>query len=422
MKTAALIIFAAVYILMLVLPKLRALIAVCGAVIFVVIGVVPLGALAGAIDWNVLLMLAGTMGTVALFIESRMPARLADRMVNRLPSVKWVFLALALFAGIVSAFVDNVATVLMVAPIALAVSKKLGVSPLPVVLAISISSNLQGAATLVGDTTSVLLAGHMGLDFADFFVYEGKPGMFWIVQAGAIVTIPILLFLFRRETGRVTRSALTPVTDRLPTVLLVGTVVCLIGASFVPNKPAVTNGIICMTFFLVGLVCECAGKGGGAKLRQALASIDYITIVLLAGLFVVIEGVNRVGLIADLSALLARLGGDRLFLTYSIIVWGSVLLSAFIDNIPYTATMLPVVTGVAEALGCDPAVLCFGLLAAATLGGNLTPSGASANIAAGGILRREGHNVSTGEFMRMSVPFTLAAVTTGYILIWLLFG
>ncbi len=177
MKLIALLIFIAVYALMLLLPTWRAAAALAAAAAFVLIGIVPVREVAGAVDWNVLLMLAGTMGTVDLFIRSNMPNRLSDRLVSVLPSVKWLIIALALFAGLVSAFVDNVATVLMLAPVGLAISKKLNISPVEPILAIAVSSNLQGAATLVGDTTSILLAGHMGLDFMDFFVYRGPPGM-----------------------------------------------------------------------------------------------------------------------------------------------------------------------------------------------------------------------------------------------------
>ena len=423
MKTAALLIFIVVYVLLLLLPNYRAISALAAAGIFILLGIVPLGEAAEAIDWNVLLMLAGTMGTVDLFIRSNMPNRLSDRLVSLLPSVKWLIIALALFAGLVSAFVDNVATVLMLAPVGMAISRKLGISPVAPILAIAVSSNLQGAATLVGDTTSILLGGHMGLDFMDFFAYEGRPGMFWVVELGALATVPVMLFLFRKEKGKLYGTELTPVTDYLPTVLLGGTVITLIAASFIPNKPDITNGVICMTYFLAGLAVEVgSGRLNRSLTADVLKAIDYETLALLAGLFLVIRGIERVGIIDDLSRIIARLGGGNLFLTYTIIVWASVLISAFVDNIPYTATMLPVVGGVAASLGVDQAVLCFGLLTGATLGGNLTPVGASANIAACGILRREGCEVSTGQFMRIGVPFTLVAVMTGYLLVWLFFG
>lgn len=422
MKLIALLIFIAVYALMLLLPTWRAAAALAAAAAFVLLGIVPVGEVAGAVDWNVLLMLAGTMGTVDLFIRSNMPNRLSDRLVSVLPSVKWLIIALALFAGLVSAFVDNVATVLMLAPVGLAISKKLNISPVEPILAIAVSSNLQGAATLVGDTTSILLAGHMGLDFMDFFAYRGRPGMFWVVEAGALVTVPVMLVLFRREKGKLRVDRLTPVTDYLPTWLLLGTVLSLIAASFIPNKPDITNGVICMTFFLVGLLLESGKSKEKSLTADVLKAIDYETLGLLAGLFIVIRGIERVGIIDELSRAISRMGGGSLFWTYTIIVWASVLISAFVDNIPYTATMLPVVGGVAASLGVNQAVLCFGLLTGATLGGNLTPVGASANIAACGILRREGYEVTTGQFVRIGVPFTLAAVLTGYVLVWLFYA
>jgi len=421
LKIFALVVFIAVYVLLLALPKYRAYVALGAAALFLVMGIVPFTDAFGVVDWNVLMMLAGTMGTVDLFIRSKMPNRLSDKLVSVLPSVKMLIIVLALFAGLVSAFVDNVATVLMLAPVGLAISKKLNISPVTPILAIAVSSNLQGAATLVGDTTSILLGGHLGMDFMDFFVYNGKPGMFWVVQIGALATVPVMMILFRKEKGKLNGGELTPVTDYLPTVLLVGTVVALIVASFIPNKPAVTNGLICMAFFIVGLIIEVVKTHDKELAKDVIKNIDYVTLLLLAGLFMVIEGIDRVGIIADLSRIIAGLGGGNLFLTYTIIVWFSVLASAFIDNIPYTATMLPVVAGVAAALGVNQDVLCFGLLIGATLGGNLTPVGASANIAAGGILRKAGYEVSTGQFMKIGVPFTLAAVLTGYILAWFLY-
>ena len=112
------------------------------------------------------------------------------------------------------------------------------------------------------------------------------------------------------------------------------------------------------------------------------------------------------------------LGGGNIFVLYTVIVWASVLISAFIDNIPYVATMLPVVSGIAAMMGCSPTVLYFGLLTGSTLGGNLTPIGASANIATIGILQKEGHKVKTSDFLKIGVPFTLTAVTMGYLFIW----
>ena len=191
----ALLLFAATYVLMLLMPKRRPIVALCSAAIFVISGMLPLQRAFGAVDFNVLLMIAGTMGTVALVIESKMPFLLSDLIVEKVPNVKWAIVILSLFAGVVSAFIDNVATVLMIAPIAMAMAKRLDLNPIRMIIAISVSSNLQGAATLVGDTTSILLGGYANMDFNDFFWYHGKPGIFFAVELGALISALILLIL-----------------------------------------------------------------------------------------------------------------------------------------------------------------------------------------------------------------------------------
>lgn len=418
----ALILFILTYALLLIFPKFRAHIAIASAATFIILGILPLQKIFFAVDWNVIMMIAGTMGIVYLFSESKMPALLADIIIDKVPNVKWAIVALALFAGIISAFVDNVATVLMVAPVALTISKKLNISPVKSIIAIAISSNLQGAATLVGDTTSILLGGYANLDFLDFFFLRGKPGMFWVVQVGAIVSALVLLVLFRKDTRTIRLEDKTEVTDYFPTVLMLGTVVLLILASFLPNKPRITNGLICMGLLVIGVLREFIRSKSLKVFKNTLQSIDYFTLLLLSGLFIVIAGISEAGVVDAIARLFVTISNNNLFAIYSLLVWSSVILSAFIDNIPYVATMLPVTAGIASIMGVDPIILYFGLLTGATLGGNLTPIGASANITALGILRREGYEASTKEFMKISVPFTLSAVITGYLLVWLIWA
>lgn len=418
MKTVALILFIITYVLMILLSDKRPFVALASAVLYVILGIMPAKNVFSAIDWNVLMMLAGTMGTVALFIESKMPNRLADLILKKTPNVMWVAVAMSLFAGVVSAFVDNVATVLMIAPVGLAICKKLKISPVPMLLCIAVSSNLQGAATLVGDTTSIMLGGYAKMDFLDFIFMNGKPSIFWAVELGALATVPVIMLLFRKEKGKVELHEVTQVENYFPTFLLVATVTLLITASFVPNTPALINGYICLGLFAVGLVHSIVRNKGFSSATAALREIDFKTLLLLGSLFVVIGSLTEAGVIDEISALFVRIGGNNLFLMYSLIVWGSVILSAFIDNIPYVATMLPVVTGIASMMGCSPYVLYFGLLCGATLGGNLTPIGASANIAAIGILQKEGCEVKSKDFFRIGIPFTLTAVVVGYLFTW----
>lgn len=446
----ALILFAATYILMMAFQKIRPYVAIGSALIFIALGTIAsaspdlfgsgffnvgestysygVAQALGEIDWNVLMMIAGTMGTVYLFIESKMPQLMSDILISKMPNVKWAIVCLSLFAGIVSAFVDNVATVLMIAPVALAFCKKVNISPVPSIICIAVSSNLQGAATLVGDTTSILLAKSANLDFSDFFVDSGKPGMFWVVEAGAIVSALIILFMFRKDNAKIEFNARTKVEDKFPTFLLVGTIVLLIAASFIPYKdgaaegqfykPDITNGLICIGFFIIGIIREVFFNKNYKIVKDTFKEIDYYTIALLTGLFIVIGGIKSAGVIDVIGNGIAKLGSGSEFIIFTIIVWISVILSAFIDNIPYTATMLTIVPVIAADMGMEPKLLYYGLLCGATLGGNLTPIGASANIAGIGILKKEGYEVKATTFMKYGVPFTLAAVLTGYILIW----
>lgn len=431
----ALIVFALTYVLMLAFQAWRPWIALSSAVIFIVMGYLGLfdmGILSAlsAVDYNVLMMIAATMGLVSLFIESRMPARLAELMMTKTPNVMWAVTALALFAGVISAFVDNVATVLMVAPVGLAISRKLKVSPVPVLIAIAVSSNLQGAATMVGDTTSMLLGGFAGMNFMNFFWMLGKPGIFWGVELGALVSAFVLMFLFRHDKAPISAKVETEVEDYFPSYLMIATVLLLIIVSFLPapENPVLLalynlrSGLSCLLLCLVGVVRACVKARGALPLKMVLRELDKETLLLLFGLFMVIEGIRSAGVIDAAAGIFYELAGDSPFLLYTLIVAVSVLLSAFIDNIPYVATMLPVVQGIAALMGAEPYVFYFGLLTGATLGGNLTPIGASANITAIGILRKNGETVTTRDFLRIGVPFTLSAVLAGYIYIWLVWG
>ncbi|MCR4672644.1 MAG: TRAP transporter large permease subunit [Lachnospiraceae bacterium] len=402
---------------MIAVPKHRYIFAAVSAVIFIISGILPLNMVASAVNWNVLMMLTGTMCTVSFFIDSKMPNRIADWLLNISPNVMWVAVLLSLFAGIVSAFVDNVATVLMIAPVGIALSKKLDISPVKLLICISVSSNLQGAATLVGDTTSILLGGYAGMNFMDFFFMNGKPSIFWAVEIGALVTIPIIMNIFRDQRQPVMKVELTEVEDYLPSILLILNILLLIAASFLPVKPENINGIICLAVAGAGFIHALKSRDYAAVMRT-FYNLDYQTLILLAGLFIIIGGITEVGIIDRISALFLKAGGSSVFIMYTIIVWASVLISAFIDNIPYVAALLPVVTGIAANMGCSPILFDFGLLVGATLGGNITPVGASANIAAIGILRKNEYEVKNSDFLGIGLPFTLVAVLSGYLFCW----
>lgn len=416
----AVVIFVLMYVGMLAFSKWRVYFALAAALAMVLTGVLNVGAVPTAINWNVIMMIAGTMGIVSLFIETGMPSRLADLMLKKSPNACVAIIALAVFSGLISAFVDNVATVLMVAPVGLAICKKMKINPVPVIIAIAVSSNLQGAATLVGDTTSILLGGYAGMTFIDFLFWQGRPSIFWAVELGALGTVFILYFLFRKEKQPVSADKVTEVNDYVPGIFMILVVVCLIIASFfeIPYIDDIKNGLICITLCIIDVVRSCIRRRKSDPVKLVAKEMDYQTLLMLCGLFVVIEGITQAGLIDLIADKFSGVGGGNLFVLYTILVFGSVIISAFVDNIPYVAAMLPVVQVISVKLGINPVVLYFGLLSGATLGGNITPFGASANIAGIGILKKEGYAVKNSDFFKIGIPFTLTAVIIGYLFIW----
>lgn len=433
------IIFVLTYSLMLVFAQKRVFFALGGAIVLLVLGLtgfIPNMSLQylflEGINWNVLMMLFGTMGLVSLFIDTGMPALIADKILDRSPNYRFAIISLALFAGVVSAFIDNVATVLMIAPIVFDAAKKAKANPVNAIIAIAVASNLEGAATLVGDTTSILLGGYMGLNFADFFWFLGKPSLFFYNQIGLVLGAVVLLFVFRKEKQSIVIEEKTKVTDFVPSYLMLLLLLALIVASFLPIEFPLINGVICLAIMIIGLVYEIARSHNGAVAKKAIKEVDYQTLTILLSIFVIVAALSQSGIVDWIGQGIAKVSNSNLFIAYTIIVWVSVIISAFIDNIPYVAMMLGVVKILGITFAGDGATateilristpLYFGLLCGATLGGNLTPIGASANVAAIGLLRKKNYSVSTGQFMKIGVPFTLIATFSAYVLVWLFFG
>lgn len=427
MKIFVLAVFILTYVAIIAFPKFKVLSVGVSAVLTVgtvaIFGGESVLAALSSVDYNVILMLVGIMLTVGVFSESGMPNRLADGLMSKISSSLPAIIVLVVLSGLVSAFIDNVATVLMLATIGLAVAKKAEISPVPVIIGIAVSSNLQGAATLVGDTTSIMLGGFADMSFFDFFFLNGKPSIFFSVEIGALLTVPALYFLFRKDNKKISIAKEdVKVTSILPTVLLLLNVALLVVTSFIPDKPDITNGVICIAIGLFGYVYYVV-RFKLDPIKSCVKIVDFETVFFLFFLFLTVFAVDKAGIIKDLSDMFIGLGNENVFLLYTVIVFASVLISAFIDNIPYVATMLPVIQGLAAGLpGVSPYLLYFGLLCGATLGGNLTPVGASANVVGIGILKKEGYKVTLKDFLRIGLPFTLVAVLGGYVFTWLMWG
>lgn len=368
-----------------------------------------------SINLNVMGIFVGMMVLSDLFIHSQVPAYLASRIVNPKRSVGSALLAVCVLAGAVSAVVDNVATVLMIAPIALEISRRLKITPVPFLIGIAVSANLQGAATLVGDSTSILLASATGMTFADFFWMKGRPGIFFSVQFAAIASFYVLHLVFKRFKGKCVAIRSIRVTSWVPTMLMTLMMLTMAASSFVSDRPDWTIGAIALAYAGLALIWNALT---GFRSLNLIRDLDWATVFFLGGLFILIGSLTYTGLVVDVATLISGWTKGNAFVAYNVIVWMSVFVSAFVDNIPYTMAMLPVAQLVSTSVRTSPYVMPFGLLLGTTLGGNITPIGASANVVAVSLLRKNGHKVTFGEFIRIGLPFTIAAVLVGSLFNW----
>lgn len=415
-QVVSLIVFLFAYLSFIVFPHKRSLVAIASSAVLIATQAVSVQEAFVAVNWNVMGIFVGTLVVADVFMKSRVPAVLAEMIVEKAANTAWAILWLCVLTGVISAFVENVATVLIVAPIALALARKIRLNPVKMMIAIAISSNLQGAATLIGDPPSMLLAGFLKMNFMDFFLYQGRPGIFFAVELGAVVSFLVLMFIFRKEKHKTAIVPVEKVRSWVPTILLAGLIVLLALSSFMDTGFTYAAGMICMIAGVIALAWEKFAHQGSA--RALVKSLDWDTALFLVGIFILVGSLTTTGWIDSLARSLSGFVSGNIFLGYTLLVVIAVVLSAFIDNVPFLAAMLPVALQMARQLNVPEALLLFGLLIGASLGGNITPIGASANIVACGLLKKEGHAVTFKDFAKIGVPFTIAAVGVAYLFLW----
>ena len=419
-KFIALLVFIVAYVLFVIFPQKRTAVALSGSLLLVLTQAISFKEALMAVNWNVMGIFVGTLIIADVFMQSRVPAYIAEIIVDKARNTAWSILFICLLTGFISAFVENVATVLIVAPIALALAKKLKINPMNMMIAIAVSSNLQGTATLIGDPPSMLLGGFAKMNFGDFFFYKGKPSIFFAVELGALASFLVLYSIFSKHKEKAQLVPVEKVKSWVPTILLVSLIILLALSSFLDTGFSYMAGQICMIFGIIALLWE--KFVNRRSIVAGMKGLDWDTTFFLMGIFIIVGALSATGWIEVLANYLAGLVGGNIFLGYTAIVFLSVILSAFIDNVPFLAAMLPVTLIMSSKLQVNPALFLFGLLIGASLGGNITPIGASANIVACGLLKKEGYPVKFTDFMKIGIPFTIAAVAAAYLFIWFIWS
>jgi Na+/H+ antiporter NhaD/arsenite permease-like protein len=233
---------------------------------------------------------------------------------------------------------------------------------------------------------------------------------------GAFVSFFVLFYIFRKNTEKTGIVPVETIKSWFPTVLLVSLVVLLALSSFFDSGFSYMAGILCMIFGAVAMLWE--KFVNKASIVEGIKKLDWETTFFLIGIFILVGSITATGWLEELAVLLSGMIGENIFLGYTVIVFMSAFLSAFIDNVPFLAAMLPVAVSMSDKLQISPSMFLFGLLIGASLGGNITPIGASANIVACGLLKKEGYEVKFMEFVKIGLPFTLATLGAAYLFVW----
>lgn len=417
-----LVIFLLCYALFLVLPRHRSLVACGGGLLLVLLGTLTWqDALLNLVSWNVIALFAGTLVLAELFMESRMPAVLAEWFILRSRTMSGAMLWLCGLASFMSMFLENVAVVLLVAPVAFSLAERLKIHPVRLLVLIALCSNLQGTATLIGDPPSMILGSYMKMSFNDFFVYHGRPGIFFAVQVGAGASMLVAAFLLRKHREPAVSLPVERPRSLLPTWLLIALIAGLSCTSIFDPNFVWLAGTWTVALAAAGLAWQHFRKGEHMPIGKLLRSLDWDTTFFLIGIFIVVGALSESGWIDRVAHGISGAVGQNLFAAFVLIVVVSVVISGFVDNVPFLLAMIPVAVKVSENLGVqEPALLLFALLIGACLGGNITPIGASANVVTIGLLKKHGYPVGFGGFMKIGVPYTLVAVLTACCFIWII--
>ena len=385
----------------------RALVAIVGAMLVLVLHVVPFDVAVSHVDFNTLGVLFGMMLFVAVVKLSGLFEFLAIKCARLAHGDPWRIMVLfTILTAVLSAFLDNVTTVLLVGPMTLTVCKLLDTSPVPYFITQILASNIGGTATLIGDPPNIMIGSEAGLTFSDFVMFNA-PAVILIMVA----TIAVFYFVYgskltASEESRAEIMALDEhdcIRDqRLLRISFV--MIALVVAGFMLHGAlGVESSVIAMSAAGVLLLIS------REKIEQALLEVEWTTLTFFAGLFIIVGAMSETGVISMLAHALIDITGGNTFVMMLVLLIGSAVISSFLDNIPFVATMIPILLTM-ESTGMDVMPLWWALSLGACLGGNGTLIGASANVVLSDISKKNGHEITFAYFAKTCFPIMLLTV------------
>ncbi|OGH96640.1 MAG: hypothetical protein A2104_05355 [Candidatus Melainabacteria bacterium GWF2_32_7] len=414
MLTAGIILFIA-YVLIATEKIPKVTVAMVGAAITLILGIVPVENAFEHIDFSVIFLLISMMIIVHIAGRSGMFNWMAIELLRKTGgNPKLVLAALALFTAIASAFLDNVTTVILIMPVTFVVAREFKIDPVPFLITEILASNIGGTATLIGDPPNIIIGSAAGFTFMDF-VYELTP----VIALILIISIAILVYIFRKQF--------------VATPELMNHIANLDNSKTIKDKNLMMRSSIVLSLVILGFVLhdaihipayQVAFLGASILLlfespKHILHDVEWTTIFFFIGLFIIIGGLVETGGIKYLANQVLEITDGNLTFTSMLVIWASGFLSAVVDNIPYTVTMAPLINELKGSMDIHP--LWWSLSLGACLGGNATIIGAAANVIVSEASHAAGHPISFFRFMKYGVLITFISLIISSIYIYFRF-
>lgn len=407
MKIIAVAVFLIVILLIISERVHRTAAAMAGAMVLILTGVMSADKALSYIDFNTIGVLVGMMIFVAIVRRSGMFEYIAVRAAKAVHGDPWkIMVAFTLITAVLSAILDNVTTVLLVGPMSIAIARMLKIDPVPFLMGQILASNVGGTATLIGDPPNIMIGSAAHLSFMDFLENTGFAALFILVM---LILLMKIVYEKKIELGTVDTGAIEKldpsksITNRALMKKGIIVLICVIVGFMFHDKLGIESSVIALTAAAVMLII------GREDVNEAIQDVEWTTILFFMSLFVVVGGLTETGIIKELASKIIDATNGQPMVTMLVLLWASALLSSILDNIPFVATLIPLILAM-QADGIDVTSFWWAISLGACLGGNGTMIGASANVVLSDISTKHGYPITFKSYLKVGMPFMLLSI------------
>lgn len=368
------------------------------------------------INWETIVFIAGMMIMVEGMANSGFFRWLCMKIAKLVKyQIIPIFITFMLLSFVLAMFIDSITVILFLAAVTVELSQLLKFNPVPMILAEIFCANLGGSATMCGDPPNIIIGTSLGFSFADFVTNTGL-----IAVIALVLVVIYFYFIFRKEltenAGKIDPSTLPDPEEAIVSKkgFTISCVIFLCAVVLLVTHSQTGLTVSCIGVFIAAVTLITSGKDA----LDLLKKVDYKTLLFFVGLFVVVGGLEQTGILTILAGFIGKVSGGNLKVMIAIIIWVSAIASAFIDNIPFAATMIPVIDSLAAAQGIDISILAWALAMGTDIGGSATPIGASANVVGIATAAKSGHMIKWGKYCKAMAPATILVVLVSMLMIY----